>query len=130
MINISRLKIYVAEFTNESQLITIGMFDIAGIVEKRFVGLTVDSWSIMEEFTDFEKYQSYNLTDIDNITDPSLKGIKNIIKEFTGINKPLEEVVNLLLDDEFFNVPKGVHINQDKYCREMFLKSVIRYKSK
>jgi hypothetical protein len=130
MININRLKIYVAEFTNESQLITIGMFDIAGIVEKRFVGLTVDSWSIMEEFTDFEKYQSYNLIDIDNITDPSLKGIKNIIKEFTGINKPLEEVVNLLLDDEFFNAPKGVHVNQDKYCREMFLKSVIRHKSK
>tara|TARA_R110001592_G_scaffold311776_1_gene586761 strand:- start:1213 stop:1605 length:393 start_codon:yes stop_codon:yes gene_type:complete len=130
MINISRLKIYVAEFTNESQLITIGMFDIAGIVEKRFVGLTVDSCSIMEEFTDFEKYQSYNLIDIDNITDPSLKGIKNIIKEFTGINKPLEEVVNLLLDDEFFNAPKGVHVNQDKYCREMFLKSVIRHKSK
>jgi len=130
MINISRLKIYVAEFTSESQLINIGMFDIASIIGPYFVGLTVDSWNIMEEFTDFDKWRSYDLTNIDEMDDPSFKTIKNIIKDFTHIDKELDEVINALLDDEFFIVPKGVHLNQDKYCREIYLKSVINYKSK
>lgn len=129
MININRLKIYVAEFTNESQLITIGMFDIAGIIGTYFVGLTVDSSNTMSEFTDFDNWKSYDLVSIDEMDNPSFKVIKDIIEEYTGIKNSVDNVINLLLDEEIFYAPTGIHLNRDKYCREMYLRSVINHKT-
>ena len=127
LININRVKIYIAEFTNEEQSITIDMFDISTIVSHYFIGLSIGSKNIIDEFSDFERWKSYDLLDIDDINDPEFEDIKNIIKNYTGIHMPLDEVVNILLDCNEFVTPIGTHVNMDKYCREIYLKSVIYY---
>lgn len=129
MINISKMKIYVAEFTDEHQLVSIDMFDVASVASNYFVGLSIESPNIVDEFSDFERWRVYDLLDINELTDPGFRFITTAIKDFTCIDKPLDEVINSLLDDEFFVAPKGIHINQDKYCREMYLKTVIKYKT-
>jgi len=129
MININKIKIYVAEFTNEQQLVSIDMFDISTIVSHYFIGLSIESPNIVDEFSDFERWESYDLLDIDDITDPDFEDIKDIIKDYTGVHMSLDEVVNIVLDGNDFVGPSGTHVNRDKYCREIYLKSVIYYKN-
>lgn len=129
MININKIKIYIAEFTNEQQLIGLDMFDVATIVDTLFVGLSIESQNILDEFTDFEHWTHYDLLDIDFITDPTLSEAVQVIKDYTCVFQDLNEVVDTMLDGLEFKCPLGFHVNRDKYCREIYLKSVIYYKN-
>lgn len=129
MININKIKIYVAEFTSENQLVSIDMFDISAVLANYFIGLSIESPNIVDEFTDFERWRTYDLLDIDDIDNPSFNQITEIIKNYTGVHMTLDEVVNLMLDGDEFPYDFGVHVNRDKFCREIYLRSVIYYKT-
>lgn len=129
MININKIKIYVAEFTNEHQLIGLDMFDVSTIIGNLFVGLSIESQNILDEFTDFEHWTHYNLLDINYITDPTLTEVVQVIKDYTCVFHDLNDVVDTMLDGVEFNSPDGYHVNIDKYCREIYLRSVIYYKN-